>query len=496
MLGGGKLGSARTPLRALAALLVCAPTASAASIAEHGVLADPAAGLAAGPDGALWHTSSGKTPRVGRTTLAGLTRELPLPGSAAVGEIVRGPDNALWFTRADGGIGRVTLAGALDTVATLGDAATALAAGADGNVWATVPGKGKKDSGAIARITPAGQVTEFTGLSGDPQDIAIGWDGALWFTEPDADRIGRITPGGQISEFGVASQPTALTAAFDGAVWFTAKHAIGRIALDGTVSSVKVRNPQPGAIALGPDGALWFARGNGIGRVTTLGVVSEVSTPSQRPTALTAGADGALWFADARHATLGRIDVADATALAAPELGETVVTKVKRGKVKVKARGSERFVELTGAASLPVGSVVDASRGRVAVQSVDAAGTPQTGTFYGGRFQIRQPRAADGLVKIALRGRLDCARPGRLAVISRKRRRKRRKVWGSDSGGLFATLGLDSITTVRGTKWLTEDRCRGTLTRVVRGSVMVRERRTGKRFVLHAGERHFARHRR
>jgi streptogramin lyase len=489
---------ARSALPALALGLFCTPSAAeAATVAQHGALADPAAGLVLGPDGAFWHTSAGKTPRVGRTTALGVTREVALPGKAAPGEIISGPDLALWFTRADGSISRVTLAGAVDTVATLAAPATALAAGADGNVWAAVPGKGKKDTGAIARVTSAGQVTEFAGsLSGDPQDIAVGWDGALWFTEPAADRIGRITTAGQLTEYAVTSQPTALTAAYDGAVWFTAKHAVGRIALDGTATAVKTNTPQPGAIALGADGALWFARNNGVGRISTLGVVTGYSTPSQQPTALAAGVDGAMWFADAKHATLGRISLADAAAVVPPKLGKTVVTKVKHGKVKVKVRGSDRFVELTDSASLPVGSVVDARHGRVVVRSaVDAAGRTQSGTFYGGRFQVRQPRSAGGLVKIVLRGRLDCAR-GNVATISRRRHRKRRRrVWSSDSGGLFATLGLDSVTTVRGTKWLTEDRCSGTLTRVVRGTVVVRERRTGKRFVLHAGERHFARHR-
>jgi virginiamycin B lyase len=56
-----------------------------------------------------------------------------------------------------------------------------------------------------------------------PADITAGPDGAMWFTEPDANRIGRITPAGQVREFptGKNSGPLAITAGPDGNVWFT-----------------------------------------------------------------------------------------------------------------------------------------------------------------------------------------------------------------------------------------------------------------------------------
>lgn len=147
---------------------------------------------------------------------------------------------------------------------------------------------------------------------------------------------------------------------------------------------------------------------------------------------------------------------------------------------------------LNAAATLPFGAVVDATDGAVKVRTALPGGTTQTGTFFHGRFKIVQsPRA--GMVRIALRGRLDCGgERGTTATVSR-RRKKRRRVWGSDGGGLFETLGRNSITTVRGTRWLTEDRCNGTLTRVAEGSVVVRDRGTGKRIVVKAGQRYFAR---
>ena len=53
-------------------------------------------------------------------------------------------------------------------------------------------------------------------------------------------------------------------------------------------------------------------------------------------------------------------------------------------------------------------------------------------------------------------------------------RRRVRKLWG-DGRGRFRTRGRYGAATVRGTKWLTLDRCDGTKVRVVRGKVSVRD---------------------
>jgi streptogramin lyase len=105
--------------------------------------------------------------------------------------------------------------------------------------------------------------------------IAAGPDGSLWFTEWSANKIGRITTDGVITEF----------------------------KLPGLTS--------PGDIASGSDGSLWFTRStwssweNGgpyqsppmIGRITTAGVVSEFPIPHSAH-GIVAGPDGALWFGE------------------------------------------------------------------------------------------------------------------------------------------------------------------------------------------------------
>jgi hypothetical protein len=156
-----------------------------------------------------------------------------------------------------------------------------------------------------------------------------------------------------------------------------------------------------------------------------------------------------------------------------------------------------------------VGSLVDTRKGAVElVSATDAAGRTQTGTFNGGLFRVQQRLGAKGRTDLILSGgrfAKTCRRAGRaaksgvLAVTSAKRKRSRRtvrKLWGRDSGGRFRTYGRDSVATVRGTRWLTLDRCDGTLVRVTEGAVAVRDRRRGKTVVVRAGRSYFARHRR
>ena len=62
-----------------------------------------------------------------------------------------------------------------------------------------------------------------------------------------------------------------------------------------------------------------------------------------------------------------------------------------------------------------------------------------------------------------------------------------------DDGGRFRTYGRHSHATVRGTRWLTEDRCGGTLTRVASGAVAVRDRIRRRTVLVRAGRSYLAR---
>jgi hypothetical protein len=87
----------------------------------------------------------------------------------------------------------------------------------------------------------------------------------------------------------------------------------------------------------------------------------------------------------------------------------------------------------------------------------------------------------------------NCGRAlARALSIQAKSKRPVRKLWGSGKGK-FVTKGKYSSATVRGTKWLTQDRCDGTLTRVLQGIVRVQDFRARKTVNVRAGRSYLAR---
>ena len=144
-----------------------------------------------------------------------------------------------------------------------------------------------------------------------PVGITTGPDGNIWFTEADANRIGRISPTGDVFEFpplsdcpGRAShpQPWEITTGPDGNLWFTdiTCSQIGRITTSGVVTKFDLPRAASGprGIVAGPDGNLWFTQTEGkrIGRITTAGVISELSDLSDYPSGVSLGGDGNIWF--------------------------------------------------------------------------------------------------------------------------------------------------------------------------------------------------------
>jgi DNA-binding beta-propeller fold protein YncE len=172
-----------------------------------------------------------------------------------------------------------------------------------------------------------------------------------------------------------------------------------------------------------------------------------------------------------------------------PELGETVIVEPAAGVVRVRVPGAEEFVGLRTLRVIPVGSLVDARRGKALLSSVrDRSGTVQQGHFSQGLFQVRQRRSERYLTELVLRGKLGpCPGGDRASAAARTSRR----LWGNGRGR-FRTRGRYSSGAVRGTRWLVEDSCRGTLTVVRRGRVVVRDFTRDLTTVLEKGERYLA----
>ena len=187
-----------------------------------------------------------------------------------------------------------------------------------------------------------------------------------------------------------------------------------------------------------------------------------------------------------------------------PEFGKTIVADGEG--VRYKAPGGA-WQTLDAGAELPVGVALDARSGSVNLSSAGCRGGVQTGTFGGGVFSVRQPRSGCGRVDVYLRGGSfeRCARPARRGGARRGVRARRRA--GSGACGVataaasYRSHGRHSHATVRGTRWLTEDRCDGTLTRVTEGAVrgarlQAPPQRAGSRRPLLPGEGRAGAHRR
>ncbi len=210
-----------------------------------------------------------------------------------------------------------------------------------------------------------------------------------------------------------------------------------------------------------------------------------------------------------------RVREAAAAGLPAPVLGKTVNVRVVSGRVTIGVRGGGsgarasqkgvRFVPLSQARSIPVGSFINTRKGKVRLTSAqNTKGKTQTGDFYSGLFQVIQSRkkSARGLTELRLKGssfkRCTARRSGKRAQAAARRRLSKRAIrrLRSKATGRFRTRGRHSSATVRGTSWLTTDRCDGTLTKVTRGKVSVRDFRRKRTITLRRGKSYLARARR
>ncbi|MGZ8633491.1 MAG: hypothetical protein ACXWZZ_06500 [Solirubrobacteraceae bacterium] len=180
------------------------------------------------------------------------------------------------------------------------------------------------------------------------------------------------------------------------------------------------------------------------------------------------------------------------TALPPPVAGKTVNAQVIAGEVRFKLPGTSAFVALTDPQQLPIGTTFDTTAGRVTLTSAsDTKGATQHAWFYEGTFTLGQTTGPHPITTLALAGALpDCTKGARAAATTRKR--KSRHLWG-DGTGRFRTSGRFASATVRGTRWVVSDRCDGTLIRVVRGSVTVRDRVRNKTVVIREGEQYLVR---
>jgi dipeptidyl aminopeptidase/acylaminoacyl peptidase len=178
---------------------------------------------------------------------------------------------------------------------------------------------------------------------------------------------------------------------------------------------------------------------------------------------------------------------AAAPAVPPPVTGVNVNIAPAGGAPLVRLKGTATFVAVTALSSIPVGSELDLTKGRVQLTSTASGGTTQTAVFYQGRAVIGQTRAATPVTTLTLSGPLVCAK----RQVSAKGP-KIRSLWGKGKGN-YRTNGRYASATVRGTFWLTQDTCNGTLVRVNSGTVTVLDRVRHRTVTVGAGKSYLAR---
>ncbi len=342
-------------------------------------------------------------------------------------------------------------------------------------------------------------------------DVGVQWDFANVPSSGPGQTFSTTWRFSHFSALDLAATPAQVTGK-TATVTVTARNADGGPDPGRTVRyAIAGANPGAGAVTTGADGTAaisWIGKNIG---TDTFGAFTDINENGVR--------DG---NEPERTATVTWSAAPPAPPPAPPVAGKSVVVKVVSGEVFIRLPGGGRgaraavprkgFVPFTGAANIPVGSQLDTRRGRVALTSAAATGgaRTQTAEFYRGVFQVKQsvpkkkPRKARALVTdLVMRGQIarsQCAplRGARAASVEAKKKKKKGpksvlgKLWGSGKGK-FRTDGKYSSATVRGTIWLVQDECDGTLTRVKRGTVRVRDLKRHKTVTVKAGHSYLAR---
>jgi hypothetical protein len=146
---------------------------------------------------------------------------------------------------------------------------------------------------------------------------------------------------------------------------------------------------------------------------------------------------------------------------------------------------------------IPLGSIIDARKGTVILQSV-VNGVIQSMQFAGGIFQVFQ--LPDGTIQLVLQGGdfSICKTPAKPKKKATQRHtsaalnaKSVRGLWGNGKGS-FQTKGRYAAATVRGTIYHVVDRCDGTFTHVVEGTVSVQDFVLNKTVSVPAGGSYLA----
>jgi Ca2+-binding RTX toxin-like protein len=200
-----------------------------------------------------------------------------------------------------------------------------------------------------------------------------------------------------------------------------------------------------------------------------------------------------LAIVDQRDRVSGTCEAVDDGRRLRPALGRSMVVDPRTAAADMRLAFGRRFVPLKDSLVLPLGSSLDTTSGAVRVVTAPRRGAAaaqrrprvQSGTFSNGMFEVRQRRRSGAPTVLQLQGRSfrGCRALGRKVIIRRLQGRGR---------GRFTTVGRVSSTLTRRGRWVVEDRCDGTLTRIQSGLGTVLDPRVRRRIVVRPGRSYLA----
>jgi hypothetical protein len=347
--------------------------------------------------------------------------------------------------------------------------------------------------GSLATLSPAGHGGDSPDIAVDPKgNVAVAWvdsnppDANTQIVTAEYDVTTPTLTSPQVPAAGTTGESVAMsvTAADDWSQPFVGwNFGDGGIGFGGSVTHTYDAPGTYNVSATAIDGGGNTTATNGT--IVVSDPVPPVDTPTRGVDFNASSVSGTVLVSVPKNAPAGRV-------LARPPVAHSAAaTTPPAGYTPFRLLGKDD--------NIPVGSILDASRG---ISSITMAANPggtqtQKGQFSKGVFRTKQTKASPLTTAVMLGGgnfKRDCRRPrarAGSAGATAARRRPARRLFANVKGR-FRTRGRHSTATVRGTQYLVKDSCSGTTTRVVKGSVVVRDLVKHRSRVVRAGHRYVA----
>jgi Ca2+-binding RTX toxin-like protein len=205
-------------------------------------------------------------------------------------------------------------------------------------------------------------------------------------------------------------------------------------------------------------------------------------------------------------------DTVDRPSTRRPIVGRYALVR-PRGEFRLRLPQEPRFFPLAEEVKIRIGSTIDPKADVVSLTTArNRKGAHQVASVSAGRFTLRQGKGRRAVTTLRLAGKLPRCRgsstrranakqPARQSTrrlrveVGNKRRGKNpssKSRRGKDPGRRLRVRGRYSAAGSRGTEWITEDTCEGTLTSVISGTVRVRDLVRGKTVTVGAGDTYLA----